>query len=283
VWHDAFICVTWRIHMCDVTHSHVWHDSFTCVICCTVRVCPPNRNGLCHVNETHRNELCHVNETNEFIPMSEWVMSPMNESCHVCEWVMSPMTELCHMNETNEFIPIKLIPIRLYHMNTAHMNSLIFRHHSLCHVNKSCHIWMSHVTYVNESYHVWMRRIWTHSYSDITCYVTSISHVTYEWVMSHMNESCHIWMSHVTYESVMSHIHESCHIWMSHVTYEWVMSHMNESCHIWMSHVSTHSYSVMSRDRRGKFTTNLVPYWWIQQVQNTTSCHNLDTINLNLN
>ena len=47
-----------------------------------------------------------------------------------------------------------------------------------------------------------------------------------------MNESCHIWMSHVTYEWVMSHMNESCHIWMSHVTYEWVMSHMNESLHM---------------------------------------------------
>ena len=27
-----------------------------------------------------------------------------------------------------------------------------------------------------------------------------MSHVTYEWVMSHINESCHIWMSHVTHE-----------------------------------------------------------------------------------
>ena len=87
-----------------------------------------------------------------------------------------------------------------------------------------------------------------------------VSHVTYEGVMSHMNESCHIlvihvthesvkWVSHVTYEWVMSRTNESYHIWMSHVTYEWVMSHMhesndwvmshmNESCHIWMSHVT---------------------------------------------
>jgi len=31
VWHDAFICVTWRIHTCDMSHSYVWHDAFTCV------------------------------------------------------------------------------------------------------------------------------------------------------------------------------------------------------------------------------------------------------------
>ena len=27
VWHDSFICVTWLVHMCDMTHSYVWHAS----------------------------------------------------------------------------------------------------------------------------------------------------------------------------------------------------------------------------------------------------------------
>jgi len=31
VWHDSFMCVTWLIHVCDVTHSCVWRDSFMCV------------------------------------------------------------------------------------------------------------------------------------------------------------------------------------------------------------------------------------------------------------
>jgi len=31
VWNDAFTCVTWVIHMCDVAYSYVWHDSFICV------------------------------------------------------------------------------------------------------------------------------------------------------------------------------------------------------------------------------------------------------------
>ena len=56
--------------------------------------------------------------------------------------------------------------------------------------------------------------------------------------MSHMNESCLIWMSHVSYEWVMSHMNESCLLWISHVSHEWVMSHINESCLMWMSHVT---------------------------------------------
>jgi len=28
VWRDAFICVTWLLHVCDMTHSYVWRDSF---------------------------------------------------------------------------------------------------------------------------------------------------------------------------------------------------------------------------------------------------------------
>jgi len=31
VWHDTFMCVTWLIHICDMTHSYLWHDSFICV------------------------------------------------------------------------------------------------------------------------------------------------------------------------------------------------------------------------------------------------------------
>jgi len=56
-----------------------------------------------------------------------------------------------------------------------------------------------------------------------SCHI-SMSHVTYQWVMSHVNESLQeggMAYGHVTYESF--------HISMSHVTYQWVMSHVNES------------------------------------------------------
>jgi len=71
-----------------------------------------------------------------------------------------------------------------------------------------------------------------------------MSRVIYEFIMSHIIASCLIWMSRVTYEFVISHMNVSCHIWMSHATYEWVMSHMNASCLTWMSRV-THEF-VMS-------------------------------------
>jgi len=72
-----------------------------------------------------------------------------------------------------------------------------------------------------------------------TTLVIWMSYVRYEWVTSHMNESCPIWMSHV-----MSHMNESYPIWISHVPCEWVMSHMNESRPIWMSHV-THDWVML--------------------------------------
>jgi len=61
-----------------------------------------------------------------------------------------------------------------------------------------------------------------------------MSHVTYQWVMSRMNESCHIFTASYPSAAGMSHIwishatrrNESCHIWMSHVEYGWVMSHI---------------------------------------------------------
>ena len=98
-------------------------------------------------------------------------------------------------------------------------------------------------------------------------YIASrMSIVTYEWVMSHMNESCHIWMSHVTYEWVMSHLnhsdmYESCHVCMSHLqssyhqvlfSHEWVMTYIRDMAHshvisIWvMSHLGGSCFICMS-------------------------------------
>jgi len=67
-----------------------------------------------------------------------------------------------------------------------------------------------------------------------------MSAVTHEWVISHTDESCHIWMSHVT------EMNDPCHTWKGAITHEWVVSHMN-GCPMhkwvmsreWMSHVTS--------------------------------------------
>ena len=64
----VFMCVPWLIHMCDMTHSYVWHDSFICktkrtLVCCAL-AWVLSRKWMSHV--IHMTESCHT---------YEWVMS----------------------------------------------------------------------------------------------------------------------------------------------------------------------------------------------------------------
>jgi len=108
-----------------------------------------------------------------------------------------------------------------------------------------CPFVCSHIT-------IWMAHMWMRSSFSLSS--ICMSHVTYEPVMSRVNESCHTWMYHGTCECVAtcrsllnewvtSRINELCHVWTSHVTCECVMVHvkaqllvilfgMNESCHV---------------------------------------------------
>ena len=110
-------------------------------------------------------------------------------------------------------------------------------------MTESCHIWMSHVTYdwvmshINESCHIWM--IYVNKCPPERLLRTSrYHHVTYDRVMSRMNESFHTRMRHVAFRWAVSHMNDLYHMWMSHVIYEWVMSHLIESNHTWKKHVT---------------------------------------------
>ena len=69
-----------------------------------------------------------------------------------------------------------------------------------------------------EGERMWARESMSHAHMNESCHVW-MSNVTFEWVMSQMNGSCHIWMGHVTYEWVMSHINAWECEWCTH---EWV-------------------------------------------------------------
>jgi len=172
VWHDSFICVTWLIHMCDMTHSYVWHDLLACVA------------WLLHECDTTLSRVWH-------------------DSFHVWRDSFMCVTWLIHM------------------CNKTHSN--VWHDLFIC-TNESCHTyevhtrargkWKIEAVYIScQAYHTYewvMSHIWmshvTHGMSHVT-HIDASCH-TYEWVMSH------IWMSHIT------HMNES---WMSHGC---VMSHI---------------------------------------------------------
>ena len=98
VCHDSFMCVTWLIHMCDMTHSCVWHDSFICVTW-LIHVCDMTHSYMKWWGLRLRTHLSiyHCTHINESRHTYEWVMSHMwmshgthvNESCHTYEWDMA--------------------------------------------------------------------------------------------------------------------------------------------------------------------------------------------------
>jgi len=131
-------------------------------------------------------------------------------------------------------------------------------------IDTRCDIWMSHVPYewvmpnMHESRQIWSshnRCVWL---------------FPYEWVTSHMNESCPIRMSHANYAWItsnmiesrlmrvaLSHMNESRPIWMSHVPYGWVTSHIWTS-HNWCVRLVWNMWSswLTARDRYVEFVTH---------------------------
>jgi len=93
-------------------------------------------------------------------------------------------------------------------------------------MKETCHIWMSYVAQVTVLFRDTVRGY-------IACDMR-IKCLVCAWVMTHMNETCQIWMRHLTYEWVLPHMNESWRIWTSHDTYELDMSDTNETSHLWI-------------------------------------------------
>jgi len=87
VWHDAFMshdvscpmvailrCVTWLIHVCDLTHSCVWHDVFMCV---TWRI----YESWCELPHGGHSEVCDMTHSCVWL----WLIH-VCDMTHSCVW-----------------------------------------------------------------------------------------------------------------------------------------------------------------------------------------------------
>jgi len=174
--------------------SHEWvmsrMNEFACLIWMWLMVMDPRYEWVM----SHMNESCHIWMSHVTF---EWVMSHMNESftshingsCHIWmghltyEWAV-----LSHVYKTHTHGSSVCMGHVIYEGVISHMNksscliwirltlkdpfpSMSMNDKTMSHIKKSCHTWMSCVTY------------------------TLKSHVTYELGMPHMNESsCPTWI-----------------------------------------------------------------------------------------
>jgi len=195
---------------------HYRHDSVMSVMTFSIVVCPLWHNDI---HESLQTWLIHV--CNDMSHIQQWYHVWM---CHATyEKVISQMNQACHIwkrNVIHEWGMPRTAP-------TTSCSSL----------NESCHVQMSHATsnescltqppphppHLNESCYVWMSRV-----NHVTIHTAPTPSCLSEWVMSHMNESCHLQMGHATSEESCHtqppphppHLNKSCRIWMSRVTYE---------------------------------------------------------------
>jgi len=230
VWHGSFICVTWLIHMCDMTHSHVWHDSFTYVtwpirMCGTTHSYVWHDSSICVTWLIHMCDVAHSHMWHGSFICVTWLI-------HVCDMTHSYVTWLIHMCDM-----------------TLHMCDMT--HSYVWHGSFTCVTWLIHMCDMTHS-HMWHDsfvcvawlihmcdmahpHVWHDSFICVTWLMTS-RHTTPEEQTCNQKMAPHIWMRHVTHMNASCHTYEwaMSHIWMSHVT------HMNESCHTYecvMSHI----------------------------------------------
>jgi len=157
--------------------------------------------------------------------------------------IIHHVTHLSESSSSFYVAPLNAVPVRASVMSHT-IDSCHAYEYALSQMHLPCHRWIHHV-HNNTSRHTceWVVII-------ILCCALKclpyawVSHVTYDWVMSH------IWICPVTDEPTMSHINTPRHTIIHHVIHvsvsssssyvarlnvfpvcEWVMSHTTESCH----------------------------------------------------
>ena len=211
---DSFICVTWLIHKCDMTHSYVWHDSFLCVslgpLCLQVRggwgLWMPD-SFICVTWLIHKYDVTH-----SYVWHDSFHMWDVTDSC---VWHDSSNTDdstlTCFTSILSVCVCVCVCVCRIIRKDTFWVTSHVTWLIRMCDMTHIWHMGMSHVKHVNN-------------------FLTS--HVT------HVNESCH------TFTSILSRL--ECVTWFVYLCdmtnfHVW---HDSFLCGTWLIYIwdMTHSY-----------------------------------------
>jgi len=135
--------------------------------------------------------------------------------------------------DIHKWVTSRMIESR--HMQMSHCT----RMSESCHMQKVARAWMWSEAFTNErDIHKWA----THSQISHIW----MSHVSYGWGMSHMDELIvQVWIIHVTCKKWCVYRGMARHPWMSRVTYKWVMAH------VWMSNAKYYMQKAVRAWRYG--------------------------------
>jgi len=180
---------------------------------------------------------------------SEWAIWKMHESCHMwthhVTYIYRPTLCLTpkidpHGRCSHEWVKSHMK--ESYHISMSHVT----HEWVMSHINDPCHIWMSHGTYqcvmshMNESCHVPIRHV---TYECIMSHIHTDLHFGWQLKQIH-TAGAH---GHAVERNQCA----DWPLLRAPPVYQWVMSHMNESCHVCTSRVAWHDsitylYSVLT-------------------------------------